>query len=45
MSYPAAEAYVDQFPKEKTAQAARYVSVLGAGYVRYSHRPADLYHS
>ena len=25
---PAAEAYVDQFPKEKTAQAARFVSFV-----------------
>lgn len=28
MSYPAAEAYVDQFPKEKTAQVARFVSFV-----------------
>lgn len=37
MSYPAAEAYVDQFPKEKTAQAARYVSVFIADYLRYTY--------
>ncbi|CUS06936.1 unnamed protein product [Tuber aestivum] len=28
MSYPAAEAYVEQFPKEKTAQVARFVSFV-----------------
>ncbi|KAI5806382.1 autophagy protein Apg9-domain-containing protein [Geopyxis carbonaria] len=30
MSYPAAEAYVEQFPKEKTAQVARFVSFVAS---------------
>ncbi|KAF8250229.1 APG9-domain-containing protein [Wilcoxina mikolae CBS 423.85] len=30
MSYPAAEVYVEQFPKEKTAQVARFVSFVAS---------------
>ncbi|KAL7266694.1 autophagy protein atg9 [Rhizina undulata] len=30
MSYPAAEAYVDQFPRDKTAQLARFVSFVAS---------------
>lgn len=45
MSYPAAEAYVEQFPKEKTAQVARYIlfqQILSS--VRFTHSIiADLY--